>query len=81
MLLVVFAQATIVRAAVMGSCVEMQRCFGRLVVVADVFIIGYIGGNQHFFKAMQRTGFKHINLLVFEHNFGIYPAAGRCCKC
>lgn len=67
------AQATVVRAAVVGLGVEFVRRLRRLVVVADIFVVRNIVGDQYFGAAVFRAALEHVHLLVFKDNFGINP--------
>ena len=64
----------------MCFCIEVQWCFGWLVVIANVFIILNIGGYQYFLKPMLAAGFKHIHIFIFKNNFGINPAQAGAAK-
>jgi hypothetical protein len=46
------AKAAIVGAAVNGFCIEMQRHFAWLIIIANIFIIFNISCDQDFLKAM-----------------------------
>jgi hypothetical protein len=48
MLLMVGAKSTIIWATIMGFGVKDLRVFGSLVVVANIFVILNIIGNDHF---------------------------------
>jgi len=74
MLFVVLAEAAVVRAAIMGGSTKLQRHFGRLVVIADIFVILHICGNQYFLKPVLGTVFEHENPAILKHDFGIYPS-------
>ena len=71
MLLVVWAQAAIIRTAVMGFCVEGIGHFRRLVVVSDVFVIFGIIGNQDFAVAVFWATFQHKNIVFLKNYFSV----------
>ncbi len=58
----------------MCFCIEVQWCFGWLIVIADVFIILNIGCYQYFLKTVLAAGFKHIYISIFKNYLGINPA-------
>ena len=55
----------------MGPGVEGVRCLRRLVVVADVFVIGDVIGDDDFRLSVFRAPLEHVNLVVVEDNLGI----------
>jgi len=54
-LLMIEAKSAVIGTAIYGRCVETQGRFGRFVIITDVFIICYIGGDQHFKRTVMRT--------------------------
>lgn len=71
MLLVVGAQATIIRAAIMRFGVEGIGHFRRLIIVSDVFVIFGIIGNQDFTVAVFWATLQHKNIVFLKNYFGI----------
>ncbi len=70
----VWTQATIVRASVMGTCIEFLGHFAPFSVVAGVAVIFHIIGNQDLFRAVVRAPLEHPYLIVFKYDFRIHPA-------
>ena len=73
-LLMVRAKSAVIRAAEMSFGIETQGHFGRLVIIADLFIIGNVGCDDHFGMAMFGTTLQHVNFPLFEYDFGVDAA-------
>src|SRR5690606_15284100 len=71
MLLVVWTQTAIIRAAVMRFCIEGIGHFRRLVVVSDVFVIFGIVGNQDLAVAVLGAALQHKNIVFLKNYFGV----------
>jgi hypothetical protein len=70
----ILAKAAIIRAAIVRFGVEFKRHFTALGIIAAVFIIFHIRGDQYLFKTMLAAVFEHVNLIVLKNNFGVNPA-------
>ena len=74
MLLVVSTQTAIVRAAIMRFCAETARHFAAFDIISRVFIVFYIGCEQHFFVAVFGAAFEHPHFAVFKNDFCVHAA-------
>jgi hypothetical protein len=55
MLFMIITETAIIWTTIKGRRIEAERCFRWLVVVADVLIIGLVGGDEHFERPMTGT--------------------------
>src|SRR6185312_11075686 len=73
-LLMVRTESAVIRAPEMRFGIETQWHFRRVVVIADLFIRGNGGRDDHFGMAVLRTALQHVNLPVFEDDLGVDAA-------
>jgi len=72
MLLVVGAEAAVVRATVVRGGVEAARRFAGLHVVANALIVLHISGNEHLLSAVRGAALQHVHAAIFKYNLGFH---------
>ena len=71
MLLMIWTNTTIVRAAIFGFCMWFYWVLRLLVEIPDLLIVFHIICDQHFLKAVVFATFSEVNIVILEDDFCI----------
>ena len=74
MLLMIGAEAAVVRAAVFNGCIELQRHVRWLNKAIALLVVLHVVGNEHFFASVNEAVLYQVHLVISKDDLALYFA-------